>query len=147
MSSDQLDQKLFGLLESGEWVNMQLASQLIQGMGYRPHHLRKMIEGVTYAYLSEFLPDFDYHRFGCSILDRMTFELVFKKLNEYLPVSYLQVEVCSDYLKLTAYVQPQLPTNALWVEVSMEGLTDRLFYTIRAKFDIGQNPKGDRKLA
>lgn len=132
-------QNIQHLVEQGTWQSLGLASQLVKGLDYPPLVLHKIIEKITLQYLQEFMPSMDYHRFGCSIIDRMTFDLIHQKLNEFLEVPCMEVEVCSDFLLLKNYVRVSSPEYEL-VEIYFEEFTNTLFYSIRAKFKIGAIP-------
>jgi hypothetical protein len=132
-------QNIQNLIEQGNWKGLALASQLVKGLGYPPLILHKVIEKIILQYLHEFMPDMDYHRFGCSIIDKMTFDLVYKKLNEFLEVPVMEVEVCSDFLMLKSYVKTTEKEYQL-IEIYFEEFTNSLFYSIRASFKIGNIP-------
>ncbi len=132
----QTTQNITYLIEQGSWQSLGLASQLIKGLNYPPLALHKVVEKITLQYLHEFMPDMDYHRFGCSIIDKMTFDLIHQKLNQFLEVPCIEVEVCSDFLFLKNYVKIS-PSDYELIEVYFEEFTNTLFYSIRAKFKIG----------
>ncbi|GAB4395826.1 MAG: hypothetical protein OHK0053_06830 [Microscillaceae bacterium] len=138
--SEETYQKIIRLLEHCQGQNLQLASHLMAGVGYPPNLLQRLVSTVAMQYLVDFMPAMDYHRFGCSVLDRLTYELIYRRLNEFLEVPGLEVEVCAEYVALVAYVQS--PQRIIKIESQFEELPYSLFYSIRASFLIGQLPPG-----
>ncbi|MCU0446533.1 MAG: hypothetical protein MUE85_16630 [Microscillaceae bacterium] len=138
---DEIDLNLRQLMNQDDWTNLRLAGQLVQGLGYPLSHLERLVLRVTQMYLQDYMPSASYHRFGCSLLDRMTYHLIFNKLNEFLNIPYLEVEVCSDYVHLRPWVICQAPETVQTIEVFLEDYTNTLFYSIRSEFSIGIKPQ------
>jgi hypothetical protein len=137
---DDFDRNLYNLMNQDDWTNLRLAGQLVQGLGYPIAHLERLVFRVTQMYLHEYMPSASYHRFGCSLLDRMTYDLIFNKLNEFLNIPYLEVEVCSDYVNLRPYIWCDATKEHQKIEVFLEDYTNALFYSIRSQFSIGKKP-------
>lgn len=135
-------QNIYQLMAQGNHRNILLACQLLRGQGYPTPILTRVIEKITLQYLEEYMPNMDYHRFGCSIIDRMTFELIHKRLNEFLEVSAIEVEVCADFIHLKSYVKVEKEHYEV-IENFFEDFTNTLFYSIKASFKIGKIPKID----
>ncbi|NJL11819.1 MAG: hypothetical protein HC913_01535 [Microscillaceae bacterium] len=108
------------------------------GVGYPLGLLQRLVSRVAMQYLVDFMPTLDYHRFGCSVLDRLTYELIHRRLNEFLEVPGLEVEVCAEYVALGVYVQS--PQQLIKIENQFEDLPYSLFYSVRASFLIGHLP-------
>lgn len=140
MNSELVDKNLFALIARDDWADLQLASQLVRGLGYQKQHLQPLLSKVTSLFVQNFLPDMDFHRFGCTLLDKMTFELIFNKLNEFLRIPFLQVEVCQDFLKMNIWVISENNGRPQMIEVWDENLTHSLFFSVKAKFEIGKHP-------
>ncbi len=135
-------QNIYHLITQGNQQGITLACQLLAGQGYPLPILTKVIEKITLQYLQEYMPNMDYHRFGCSIIDRMTFELIHKRLNEFLEVTAIEVEVCADFVYLKSYVKVAEGKYEV-TENFFEDFTNTLFYFIKASFKIGNIPKID----
>ncbi len=131
--------KLFNLLEVSDWYDLQLVAQLIKSLGYQTNHLNRMIEKITRKYIQDFLPDSDYHRFGCTMLDKLTFELIYKKINEFFILSHMEVEVNYELLKFKTLIICENKKNSVLVENNFEDLTAMLYYSLSAKYRIEKN--------
>ncbi len=132
-------QSIYQLVAQGNNRGIALACQLLKGQGYPLPVLAKVIEKITLQYLQEYMPSMDYHRFGCSIIDRMTFELIHKRLNEFLEVPAIEVEVCADFVRLKSHIKVGEGRYEI-TEIFFEEFTNTLFYSIKASFKIGKIP-------
>jgi hypothetical protein len=137
---NEIDKKLYNLIQQDDWDNLRLAGQLIEGLGAQPEHLGIFLRQVSRLFLLEFMPDFSYHRFGCTLLDRMTYDLIYNKLNEFLEIPYLEVEVCSEYVNFQSYIKNNHNGSFQIVHFSLEDYTNALYYTVRGHFSLGTKP-------
>lgn len=122
------------LLEENDWESILLASQIAKACHFRAHYLDLIVEKITRLYLKDFLPATQYHRFGNSLLDKMTFEWIFQKINLYLRSVKMEVDV--NYERLILKNHFLCPRKVQIVSTRMEGLTDSLYYSLHANFTI-----------
>lgn len=135
---ENIERQLQELITQPDWEYLQLASQIIQGLGAKTAHLEALLKAITHLSLEEFLPEMDYHRFACSLTNRYTFEILHHKYNEFLPIPFLEVKVCSEQITLLPYIN--LPPKPQILELEIEDLPVALFFSLKAQFQIGQKP-------
>ncbi|HAI77425.1 MAG TPA: hypothetical protein DCM08_14435 [Microscillaceae bacterium] len=129
------------LLEEADWENCHLLAHLLRGMNYPKAYLKLFFERLTRLYFQEFMPDMGYHRFGCTLMDRMTFELIFKKMNEFFTVHYTQVEYANDTLTLLHGIFCEENNQTLQIDTSFDDFNGLLYPTLQVQFIIGQIPQ------
>ncbi|WP_027001014.1 hypothetical protein [Eisenibacter elegans] len=121
------------LIAQGAWEELRLAAQLCVGGGYPEDCLQALVARVVRMYLQQFLPDIDYHRFGCTMLNQTTFELIFERLRTCLPFAQMEVGVSSQSLDLALYL-PHSPYSQSPLQLALEEFTGRLHFSVQARF-------------
>jgi len=139
MKADEIIEKLQILLNNGEWDNMFLATQLMKGLGYQTPHLQLLIQRIIKLYFEDFLPETDYHRIGCTLINSTTFDLIHGKINEFITVPYTEVEVNYEGLYFKNWIVCQNNITQK-VETAYEELSHNLHFSVNATFQIGQLP-------
>lgn len=136
----KLDHKIKQLLASGKEPNLRLAAQIMKGHQYELGSPADLIKVVVQKFLKIYLPNTDYHRFGPTLMDKNTFEIIHQRIQSYLEAPYMEVEVCADFLKLAVYIQLEPGLHFKKYEILLEGLTDNLYHALKVKYDIGKRP-------
>lgn len=132
------DREVDQLLSTDDWNNIELLAKILKGFNYTPKYTQQLIRKITYLYFDEFLPNLDYHRFGCTLINKNTFTLIFDRLNEYLDIPYMIVEISADGIQLNAYLQQGQAEQMALVQIELDELARFLFYGLKAKFEIGE---------
>lgn len=133
------DREVDQLLSTNDWNNIELLAKILKGFNYTPKYTQQLIRKITYLYFDEFLPNLEYHRFGSTLINKNTFTLIFNRLNEYLDIPYMIVEISSDSIHINAYLQQDDEANQTKaVQIELDELARFLFYGLKTKFEIGE---------
>lgn len=132
------DREVDQLLNTDDWNNIELLAKILKGFDYTPKYTQRLIRKITYLYFDEFLPNLDYHRFGCTLMNKNTFTLIFNRLNEYLDIPYMIVEIVADTITLNAYIYNDEAEQMILLQIELDELARFLFYGLKAKFEIGE---------
>lgn len=132
------DREVDQLLNTNDWNNIGLLANILKGFDYTPKYTRQLISKITYLYFDEFLPNLDYHRFGCTLINKNTFTLIYNRLNEYLDIPYMIVDISAETIMLNTYVQNEEAENTKVIQIELDELARFLFYGLKARFEIGE---------